>query len=408
MRAHGPWILVALSALGCGGETRPAATVDVPGATVLNHHARRVEGANGAPIAAALVLGRFTVPVRVSGNSGPPMLVATGSSLTYVRGASYNTGAADNNAAVVTLAFGSSSLVDVPALGGDPYGLAPSVGAVLGANLLCQFTSTWDWQQNRFVLGTPPTDAMVTDEVVRQPFTLVGGEQFRVHIGLEIPVPATRLMVDVEVESRRLRMLLDTGTSVSAVSESVFAALTADRRRTATVDAVGPGGTMPQVYFRVRRMAALGVSRDNVIMTRYSAASLARFSRDVTGQFDGVLGADFLRPWLTTIDYPGHEVVLRRYRDTSHLRDPMTRVAIFVGETAAGAAVIAQVIENSNAWERNFREGEALISIDGTAVAGMSRDAVDALMLGNDGQSRHIVTDRHDADVRVEDLLSFQ
>lgn len=405
MRAHCHWYFVALSALGCGGESRPSATVDVPPTTVQNHHARRVEGPTGVPIPATPLLGLFTVPVTVNGNSGPPMLVDTGAPVTYVRGASYNTGAADNNATTATLAFGTFRLVDVPIIGGDPFGLAPRVGGVLGANLICQFTSTWDWQQSRFFLGAPPADAMVTDEVVRQPFTLAGGGQLRLPNGTSVPVPATRLMVDVEVESRRLRMILDTGASVSAISDAMVAALTADGRGTATINVVAQGGTMQQRYFRVRRIGALGVSRDNALVVGYSAANLAVIAGEVGGQVDGLLGADFLRPWLTTIDYPRNEVVLRRYRDASHLRDPMTRVGILVGETAAGAAVIAQVLPGSNAEARGFLAGEVLTSVDGTAVAGMGRDAVDALMLGAAGQSRRIITDRRDADVRVEDLL---
>ncbi len=373
--------------------------------TIPGHHARRVDGPMGVPVMATPLLGLFTVPVTVDGRSGPPMLVDTGSPATFVRRESYGTNVAEGNVGTATLAFGALSLVGVPIVGGDPLGLAPAVGGVLGVNLICQFTSTWDWQRSRFSLGAPPTDAAVTEEVVRMPFTLVGGGTLRLANGTTVPIPATRLMVDVEIESRRLRMLLDTGAASTGISDAMVAAFTADGRRSRTLTVVAQGGTMQQQLFRVRRINALGVSREGSLVIGYSAANLANVAGEVGGTVDGLLGADFLRPWLTTIDYPAHEVVLRRYRDASHVRDPMTRVGMFLVANAAGEIFTGEVPMGTNAYDRGFRMGERVVSIDGTAVAGMSRDTVDALLLGTEGQSRRVVTDQRDADVRVEDLL---
>lgn len=406
MRSHGLSLLLALGALGCGGDDRPPAANNMMTApTIPGHHARRVEGPTGAPVMVTPLLGLFTIPVTVDGRSGPPMLVDTGSPVTFVRRESYGTSIAEGNTGTATLAFGALSLVDVPIVGGDPFGIAPLVGGVLGVNLICQFSSTWDWQQGRFFLGTPPTDAAVTDEVVRQPFTLLGGGSLRLANGAYIPVPATRLVVDVEIESRRLRMLLDTGASTTALSDAMVAAFTADGRASTMVTVAAEGGTMQQRYFRVRRIGALGVVREGALVVGYSAANLASIAGEVRGTLDGLLGADFLRPWLTTIDYPAHEVVLRRYRDASHVRDPMTRVGLLLGASAAGEVFVQQVIAGSNAEARGFVAGERMVSVDGAAVAGMPLETVDRLLLGTAGQSRRVVTDQRDADVRVEDLL---
>ncbi len=406
MRSHGLSLLLALGALGCGGDDRPPTSNNMMMApTIPGHHARRVEGPTGVPVMATPLLGLFTVPVTVDGRNGPPMLVDTGAPVTFVRRESYGTNIAEGNTGTATLAFGSLSLVGVPIVGGDPFGLAPLVGGVLGVNLICQFSSTWDWQQNRFFLGPPPTDAMVTDEVARQQFTLTGGGTLRLPNGATVPVPATRLVVDVEIESRRLRMILDTGASNTAISDAMVASFTADGRATSTITVGAQGGTMRQRLFRVRRIGALGVVREGALVVGYSAANLATIAGEVGGTVDGLLGADFLRPWLTTIDYPAHEVVLRRYRDASHVRDAMTRVGLLLAANAAGEVFIGEVIAGSNAAARGFVAGERLVSIDGTAVAGMSRETVDGLLLGTVGQSRRVVTDQRDADVRVEDLL---
>lgn len=406
MRAPVGLLLAALLALGCGEDDRPPVLGNRTGPpTVPGHHARSVEGTTGVPITVSPLLGIFTVPVQVGGASGPPMLIDTGSPVTFVDPGSFGQAAREGTAGVATLATGSTTLVDVPVVWADPFNVSPLIGGVLGVNLICQFTSTWDWQRGRFVLGAVPTDVELTGEARRQSFALVGGGYLATADGSSIPVPATRLLVEAQVESRTFHLVLDTGASTTALRDDVVDAFTSDGRGTLSVAITAQGGAMRQRYFRVRRLGALGVSREGVTVVGYSAAILASISSEVGVAVDGLLGAEFLRPWLTTIDYPAHEVVLRPYRDASHVRDAMVRAGVLLGVTGTGAVLVSQVAPESDAADHGFAAGERLVSVDGRAVSGMTRDEADLLLLGAVGDTRHVVTDQREADVRVEDLL---
>ncbi|MDB4932964.1 MAG: hypothetical protein JWM10_5448 [Myxococcaceae bacterium] len=403
------WLLVSFVALGaCGSDERPAVLDGSVAPSVANHHARSVTGPTGLPIDAEPLLGLFTIPVRLDGVAGPPMLVDTGSPVTFVTPGAYGSPTRGSATSTVDLTVGALTLEGVPVVWADPFGLGANLGGVLGANLVCQFASTWDWQRDRFTLGAEPADADTTDDVAPTAFQLRGGGFLQLTAAQSIAVPPTRLLVDVEIESRTFHLILDTGASSTALRDDALAPFLADGRGRYTLDVGAQGGPMRQTLFRARRIAALGVVREGAVVVGYSAANLASLSLEVGARVDGLLGADFLRPWLTTIDYPAGRVHLRRYRDQSHVRDAWNRVGLFVSPGDGGAVVVVEVAAGSDAAQRGFAAGERLLSVDGRDVAGMPRERVDVLLRGAVGEMRHLRTDAREADVRVDDLIPLR
>jgi hypothetical protein len=401
--------LLALAALGgCGSGERPGVLDGAVAPTVANHHARRVSGTTGLPVAVEPLLGLFTVPVRLDGVAGPPMLVDTGSPVTFVTPGAYGSPSRGSATGTVNLTVGALTLEGVPVVWADPFALGATLGGVLGANLVCQFASTWDWQRDRFTLGAEPVDADTTDDVPPYPFQLRGGGFLQLSVAQSIAVPPTRLVVEVQVEARTFHLILDTGASSTALRDDAVAPFLADGRGSYALDVGAQGGPMRQSLFRARRIAALGVVREGAVVVGYSAANLAALAQEVGGPVDGLLGADFLRPWLTTIDYPAGRVHLRRYRDQSHVRDAWTRAGLFVSTNDGGAMVVVQVVAGSDAAQRGIAVGERLLSVDGLDVAGLARDRVDTLLRGMVGETRHLRTDAREADVRVEDLIPLR
>lgn len=408
MRAR--WGLSLLALLwGCGGDdARPNTYDDTRAPEIEGHHARRVVGPLGDPIAANPLAGVFSIPMRVNGQSGPPMIIDTGSPMTFVTPGAYGGMGTAETTGTATLSTGSFSLEDVPVVWSQPFGFGADATGVLGVNVICQFTATWDWQRSRFFLGAVPTDVETEGDEVRLPFRLVGGGTARFSVnGPLVPIPATRIVVDVTIEGRPLRMLLDTGASFTAVREAFVNDLVTDGRRSLIIQSVVQGGVASSRVARVRGIDALGVRREGAVIVGYSASNLFALGAEAGGSVDGLLGVDFMNAWLTVIDYPAGVVRLRRYRDRAHAADLWTRVGVIAGRGSDGAVRVAEVFGGTDAATAGFAENEALLSIDGVPLDGRSDLEVDRMLRGAVGESRRVEGERHTATLTVTDLLAL-
>lgn len=384
--------IALVSAMGACADA-PAVPADL-----VSHHARRLSGTLGAPIAATPLLGLFTVEARVD-DAPVTMLVDTGAPLTFVTPTATSPRGAFRIGALV---LGDATLFDVPALGDDPFGLAPLIGGVLGVNVICQFVATWDWQRRRFTLGEPPSDADVLPDSVERRFTLRGGGALT-HSGAEVAVPPTRIVLDAEVEGTRRALVLDTGASTSALRSELVEAL-ASSRRSISLRVTAQGGVVTQRLVRARSLVALGVRVEGAALVGFSGEALDAISSEVGARVDGLLGADFLAPYLTTLAYPSGRIILRRYRDLSHVRDRWVRVGVLAGRSG-GAWRVTQVFPETSAARLGVPVGASLSRVDGVDVRERSLDEVDALLQGDAGETRTLTTSAGEFAPTVEDLV---
>lgn len=387
------FIVLALCA-GC-------AETDARPTDLQGHHARRLSGSLGMPAEATPLLGLFTVNARVN-DAQVAMLVDTGAPLTFVSPAS---GRPRGPTRLRDLSVGAVTLYDVPAVVDDPFGLAPLIGGVLGVNVICQFSATWDWQRNRFTLGDPPTDSVVEDGESVVPFHLLGGGTFTV-AGASVAVPATRIVVDAEVEGVTRALVLDTGASTTALRSDLVRELARDRA-SLSLRVTVQGGVATQQLLRVRGLRTMGIEAREVAVIGYDAAALRDIAAELGRPVDGLLGADLLRGHLLTVAYPEGRIRLRRYRDRSHVFDRWVRAGIIAGRVG-GVWRVTDVFPGSGAARAGVSVGLSLLAIDGRPVQGMSLDAVDRALTGSVGELRALQTPAGEFQVPIEDVVPLR
>lgn len=387
------FVLLALLT-ACGSE--PVGTRS----DLLSHHARRVSGALGTPTPASPLLGLFTIEARVDG-AAVSMLVDTGAPLTFVTPSATTPRGSHR---IGSLQLGDATLFDVPAIGEDPFGLSPLIGGVLGANVLCQFVTTWDWQRRRFFLGETPRDLELESPRHVTTFSLRGGGTLDLG-GLAVAVPPTRILVDAEIEGERRAMILDSGASTSALRRELVDALAASRR-SVSLRVTAQGGAVSQRLLRVRSISALGVTTRDAAVVGFSGDGLAALSAEVGSPVDGLLGADLLAPYLTTIEYPSGRLALQRYRDVSHVRDRWTRAGVLVARSA-GVWRVSAVFPETSAARSGIAVGAEVSSIDGVSTRGRSLDDVDGMLMGSAGERRTLQSADGRFSIEVEDVIAL-
>lgn len=375
--------------VGCG---------DAPSSALQGHHARRLTGALGTPSEVTPLLGLFTVRARV--NDAPTsMLVDTGAPLTFV---APTTDIPRGAQRLRTLGLADATLYDVPAVGDDPFGLAPQVGGVLGVNVICQFNATWDWQRQRFTLGDAPTDVEVVGEPNVIPFTLRGGGRFAVS-GSVVDVPATRIVLSAVVEGVARSLLLDTGASTSALRSDLVESL-AQGRRSVRLDVTTQDGVVTQRLLRVRSLQVAGIDAVAPAVVGYDTEALAAIATEVGAPVDGLLGADLLRGHLLTVAYPAGHLSLRAYRDTRHVRDRWVRAGVLLARTG-GAWRVQAVLEGTAAARSGLATGVAVSAINGVDLAGLGLDEVEGHLTGRVGELRALQTPVGLFSLPVEDVV---
>jgi predicted aspartyl protease len=247
------------------------------------------------------------VPTHVNGQGPFPFILDTGAGHSLVtpelaerlglkvEGTKEGHGAAGKlnveMSTVETLAVGEAQVVNVPvAITGELHRIGAAVGASIegdvGYNFLKHFALTIDYgvQRLRLAQGEPPR----TDSVAETPFRLAHPAK-----------PLIVLPVTVNSEGP-FPFALDTGTSVSALSEAVIQRLGIAMSQTTTVTA--GGGQLAAKVGQVRLMAVGDAVQKDVSVL--AAGFLEMLSKVTGAQLDGILGYNFLREYTVTIDYP--------------------------------------------------------------------------------------------------------
>jgi len=123
-----------------------------------------------------------------------------------------------------------------------------------------------------------------------------------------------------------------------------------------------------------------------------------------------VVGGSYLRWFLATLDYLDRRLVLRRYREPTHI-DPDEFIGVgFEMDSAANQWRVATVYPGTDAAAEGLEVGQVVYTLDGTEIGGLTAGEVDEVVapfqLGDelpvgierDGTMTEVL-------VRVEDLL---
>ena len=276
-----------------------------------------------------------------------------------------------------------------------------------------QFAMSFNYRDKLVVVGgaSPPADLLAPTTI---PFSLEGGGVGLLPKDLGVlEFPASRIIVPAVIEGTPRTMLLDTGASWVALRTSIFQEIVSDGRGQVSDDATLATGRTTTKVTRLRTVSAGGQEVLGAVAAAGDRvdALLLTLSTEVGHPVDGLLGAPYLREFYVTVDYPSHNVVLRRYASEAHLKDDYVRVGfdLAVARSLSGTIsfVVNRVFKGTDAEAKGIRPGDELLAVDGKSVSDADVVSADRLLVGTAGSSLTLEFSKKTVTVQVEDLLPF-
>jgi hypothetical protein len=160
-------------------------------------------------------------------------------------------------------------------------------------------------------------------------------------------------------------------------------------------------------------MTVSGESVTNAAVMTIGDQILDSIQGEVKHPVDGLLGGNFLREFLLTVDYPLGNMRLQRY-DTPPVVDEFKRIGIeLAAGSSAHAFVVGVVYSGTDAELKQLKVGDELVAIDGQLLDGLDSLGADALLAGTVGTTRQVQLGNASAaglanttiGVRVDDLI---
>lgn len=267
-------------------------------------------------VAGTVIAGVIRVPVSIDGTAPQPFIVDTGSVLTRLDPNRFTAlGIAPGFGQVTTLDVGSLHLTDVDIFGAELCnevtmcrGSEPA--GLLGGTVLSDLRFTIDYRASTVTFGefTPPSGVAGPIDV---PFSLEGGGDGMID-GTPVSLPATRIVVQVDLEGTVVPMIVDTGSSTIVLKDEVFDALVADGREQSTIDLGTVQGNQKVALTNVHSISLNGETQVDVEAVR-APLDIGLLEKELGHPIGGLLGGRYLENYATTIDYPAHVMTLRAY-----------------------------------------------------------------------------------------------
>jgi len=379
--------LTALTAVavGCGGDS----TSDTGFATM---------GMPGVPSPTRVGVNLVFADVAIDGYPGGRLAVDTGSPIMLVDPTKFP-GLPPPPAKQWTgdLTVGQFTVNDVPLFpfqsggGMDPLNFA----GLLGGNVMRQFSVRFDYANpdRAFRLGMPAMEMETTG--VEAPgtavmFNLEGGGLGRFDDQV-VKVPATRIPLTVDLDGTALPFILDTGASETTVRSSVYTTLTADGRSQLAGLPIGTvNGPTTASVTRARTLTVAGETVANAAVMTIGDDILDGIQAEVRHPVDGLLGGNFLRSFMVTVDYPRGTLRLQRYT-TAPTVDEFKRIGVELGAgSAAHRYTVGVVYDGTDAKLKLLSVGDEIVSIDGQALDALDSVAADGLLSGTVGTTHAV------------------
>src|SRR5215218_3004453 len=265
---------------------------------------------------------------------------------------------------------------------------------IVGSQFFADRAVTVDFEQ-RIVYTRPTADAYeLTNSVV---LTLVleggipylsatlrfpGGRTVTAKLLVDLGAKSTLLLTEPFIERSGLRDL-----QASGVRSSLGA---------------GIGGETRYSFVRLRSLelgAAHGLRLDSAVIGLSVAGTLR--SRG----YDGLLGAEFLRRFRVTFDYPRRRLILRpRVPAPPNLDFDMSGMFIVAARSELRDFVVADVAPGSAAAAAGVAAGDHIVSVEGRDAGRMTLSAARSLLRGPDGR-RIVLETRRGGERRTAQIV---
>ena len=298
-----------------------------------------------------------------------------------------------------------------PAISYDIFGAPPgtpgSPDGIFGGDLLRHFALWLDYRGGQAALfaGSPPDgDAAIVEPAITLPVEILGGGRSLLpgNCGEQpcgvIELPATRVLLSARFEGQAewQWVLVDTGASAVATSESFLASLGhADERP--RLDGITITTASGLALVAMSRLATLELGTGTPARADEPSVSLAslpilvlptdellqNISDEVGHPIVALVGGSFLREFQTTVDYPDRALVLERYRARDHIpADEYIGVGFTLAPAAGGTWAVADVYSGTDADMKGVKRNMTVESIDGKSITGLPSSSVDAFFDG--------------------------
>lgn len=378
-------------------------------------------GAAGVPTNASLVQDVPVIDVGIASEPPRPFLIDTGAYFTGIDTDSYPAFASDQGLHRLALrAFAMRFAWPVAAADLFPYRLASGevVHGLIGGDLLGELELSIDYQTPRVWLAEPGADPLA-EPAIEIDGDVVGGGALIVPGNCAggcgtFDAPPSRFLVEVSVEAytERLRFLVDTGSSVSVMTEFDMTRI-GDRGRPRLPTRIGTsGGPVDATITRLASMRAGAAELTSVpVLVLPGGPGIEGLSVELGQRIDGILGGSFLREFLVTVDYAGERLRLAPYPDRRHI-DPREYIGLgFRLELdATGEWLVGLILPGRDAEAAGIAEGDRVVALDGEIASGHSLDELEQIVAAHDIGATVAVDVERDGEalsfaVKVEDLL---
>lgn len=376
------WVVFLLAPLGCSSESGDG---DFSYSGVTN---QVIPGNFGGDLLA-------DVGVTVNGNSQKLFTIDTGAPFTILNGPSFpdhSDGVHQDTLEAFYLTF--------PNLTHISFAISSDKDGIFGGNILTHFAFSLDYAGDRIWLGDPydmetiPRDVSADAEATVA-FDILGGGTASTggncNSNCIFDYPATRALLQVQIEDQTepVWVLVDSGASVVVLEPALFNSLAADPNRPMLqgVKLVAVTGSQESFLSRVSRMKLIGsdgatapVDLESLeVGVIPSTDILDAISKETGKEVRALLGATYLRYFLTTVDYQKKKLRLRRYTDP-HV-DPNEFIGPGFSLQHVGQAwELGVVYTNKDAYAQGLREGQVVEEIGNQPVTGQPNSVVQAIM----------------------------
>jgi len=377
------------------------------------------QGTAGQPMAASFDGWVASVAASADGTDGT-LLLDSGSPLTLLDNDHFT--ALDDGAHDVDLVAGDLTFPGLPVLAFDvisyPQSREPALDGLIGGDVLGAFAFSLDYAGQRVWLDEDSAlpagaDATALEDPVEVEADLAGGGVVGIP-GASREVGATRFLVEADIEDLAdpVWVLIDTGASSVVVSGALMDQLPAEGRP--RLDGVTVGTASGAAIAHYTRLASLRLGAGDLasvpVLVLPDDGIFQSLGDEVNRPVVAVVGGSYLRWFLATLDYPDRRLVLRRYREPTHI-DPDEFIGVgFEMEPAANQWRVTTVYPGTDAAAEGLEVGQVVYTLDGTEIGGLTAGEVDEVVapfqlgdelpvgIDRDGTMTEVL-------VRVEDLL---
>lgn len=271
---------------------------------------------------------------------------------------------------------------------GDTPCADPRPVGVVGTDLLRHLTVDLDFRGRQVTLHVdpPPFAVSDTEPAVSVPLQLLGGGRVSIS-GVEgtRKLPATRALLEVEIEGTTRWAMIDTGASLNGVRRAVVEVDAATRPQACCFSVSTVSGDQRLPLARVRQLTIPGLAPLSDVAVVVPDDSLFELlSAEVGRKVDLLLGANVLARFGLRIDLQAQELQLARYQQQDHLpQDRWVLPGFTYCRNEAGEALVQDVIGGTDADAKGLRGGERVVAVDGQSLAPLDATATRAALIGD-------------------------